>query len=123
MRPLHRRMTPMRYLPPLAALALMAVAGSGAPQPTGAQFPPLREAPPGSVSLIVNGDMESDDGWRFSDWPPRPDTGASVLHDAVVYSEAQAHSGRRSVRIDLTRVGEDRFPYALTLGVAWFPRL
>lgn len=99
----------MRYLPLLSALSVVAVAGSSAAQPMGTELPLPREAPQGDVSLIVNGDMESDDGWRFSDWPPRPDTGANVVGDSVAYSEAQARSGKRSVRIDLTQVEEDRF--------------
>jgi len=98
----------MRYVALLAAVSLVAVGGKGVAQPVGTELPPLREAPQGNVSLIVNGDMESDDGWRFSDWPPRPDTGSNLIADSLLYSEDQAHSGRRSLRIDLTTVEEDR---------------
>ena len=99
----------MRYLNPLATLSLVAAAHSGAARPAGTELPRLRVAAQGNVSLIVNGDMESEDGWRFSDWPPRPGTGAKLIADSLVYSEDQAHSGKRSVRIDLTTVEEDRF--------------
>ena len=99
----------MRYLALLAALSLAAVVGAGEAHPQGTELPPLGEAAQGNVSLIVNGDMETEDGWRFSDWPPRPGSGAKLIADSVLYSEAQARSGKRAVRIDLTTVEEDRF--------------
>lgn len=93
----------------LLAVSLLAAAGKGAPQPAGTELPPLRGAAQGNVPLIVNGDMENRDGWRFSDWPPRPGSGAKLIAESIQYSEDQAHSGKHSVRIDLTTVEEDRF--------------
>ena len=76
----------------------------------GAELPPLEAQPTENVSLIVNGRFEDPESkaWRLSDWPPRPETGANLIADSVVYSQDQVRSGEWALRIDLTTVEEDR---------------
>lgn len=92
----------------LAMVTLVGLASVSSTQPAGTPLPPLENVAAENLSLIVNGDMEGDGGWAFSDWPPRPDTGAKLVADSVVYSQDQAHAGTGSIRIDLTTVEEDR---------------
>lgn len=76
----------------------------------GAQLPPLSLQQPVATQLIQNGDFEDPDStaWSFSDWPPRPDTGANLIANSIFYTEDVARSGRRALCLDLTTVGEDR---------------
>ena len=76
----------------------------------GAPLPPLNLQHPEDIQLLANGDFEDPESkaWRFSDWPPRPETGAKLIADSVLYTQDVAHSGRWALCLDLTTVGEDR---------------
>lgn len=63
-----------------------------------------------SIQLIANGDFEDpqSSAWRFSDWPPRPDTSDRLIAQSIFYTQDVAHSGKWALCLDLTTVGQDR---------------
>ena len=83
---------------------------AGAVRGQGQELPPLREAPAEPPQLLSNPGFEEtpSPAWRFSDWPPRPETGDRPVAKSVYYSDAVAHTGERSLCFDLTTVGSDR---------------
>ena len=101
----------MRLVRRAAALCLggllcvcLAVAQGGAP------LPPLNLQPDTGPNLLSNASFEDADagGWRFSDWPPRPDTSDRLIADSIRYTDEQAQDGRQCLVYDLTTVGEER---------------
>ena len=72
------------------------------PQPVLEQFE--------NIETLTNGGFESSHSkaWRFSDWPPRPDTSDRLIADSIHYSDSVVHSGNGGVCFDLKTVGEDR---------------
>jgi len=94
----------------LVSVAMLGLVSPCAAQAQGTELPPMATQADQNVSLILNAGFENAESpaWALSDWPPRPDTGASLIADSIVYSEDHAHSGQRSLRVDLTTVEEDR---------------
>ncbi len=76
----------------------------------GVPLPPLNLQPDTGPNLLGNPSFEDADagGWRFSDWPPRPDTGDRLIADSIRYTDEQAQDGRQCLVYDLTTVGEER---------------
>ncbi len=76
----------------------------------GAPLPPLNLQPDTGPNLLSNASFEDADagGWRFSDWPPRPDTSDRLIADSIRYIDEQAQDGRQCLVYDLTTVGEER---------------
>jgi hypothetical protein len=93
-----------------AAVVVGVLARQGRASAQGAELPPLQPQATENVSLIANGGFEDpgSPAWRLSDWPPRPETGADLIADSVLYSQDQVRSGEWALRIDLTTVEEDR---------------
>ncbi len=73
-------------------------------------LPPLTPAPPTALNLLENPSFETGetDAWQFSDWPPREETGASLIADSVRVTSEQAYEGEQCLVFDLTTVGADR---------------
>ena len=94
----------------LAPLVLVVLLGHSTVQGAGRPLPPLKEAARDDVLLISNSGFEEpgSKAWRFSDWPPRPKTGARAAPESILYSQDIVHSGKHSVCIDHTTVGPDR---------------
>ncbi|MGC9316518.1 MAG: hypothetical protein ACP5KN_00610 [Armatimonadota bacterium] len=74
------------------------------------ELPPLNPAERQTTNLLEDSSFEDPEAgvWRFSDWPPRPDTGARLIADSIRFTTEQARSGERSLILDLTTVGADR---------------
>ncbi len=89
------------------ALALAPAAGNAQ---QGAPLPPLTVQRAPAVNLLDDSGFEDADAgvWAFSDWPPRPESGARLIADSVRYTTDQAREGRRALVFDLTTVGADR---------------
>lgn len=83
---------------------------SGCLAQDGAALPPLNLQEAANVEILGNGGFEDAEAspWRFSDWPPRPETGAKLIADSIYYTQDVAHSGEWSLCLDLTTVGTDR---------------
>ena len=96
----------------VVVLGIIATLGSasGCVAQDGAALPPLNLQETANVEILVNSDFEDPDAkaWVFSDWPPRPETGAKLIADSVYYTQDVAHSGEWSLCLDLTTVGDDR---------------
>ena len=93
----------------LSAVLIASFWGCNSPPPP-VVLPPLCLEQPENIQLIKDGDFETpeDKAWRFSDWPPRKDTGAKLIAKSIYVSEDVVHTGERAVCIDLTTVGADR---------------
>lgn len=76
----------------------------------GIALPPLTPVPPSATNLLQDGSFEDPDAgaWRFSDWPPRPDTGDRLIADSIRFTDEQAADGERCLVFDLTTVGPER---------------
>lgn len=81
---------------------------------TRAQSPVLLPPPVleqlGNIETLSDGGFEAPDSkaWRFSDWPPRPDTSDRLIADSIRHSDSVVHSGGGAICLDLKTVGEDR---------------
>jgi len=95
---------------PAAILLLSMLATAPLAVAQDAALPPLTPAPPSSVNLLENPSFEAaePDGWQFSDWPPREETGARLIADSIRLTTEQAADGDQCVVFDLTTVGADR---------------
>lgn len=73
-------------------------------------LPRPRQAPPKDINLLRNSDFEDphSNAWRFSDWPPRPETSDRLIARSVFYAQEVIHSGTWAVGFDHTTVGPDR---------------
>ncbi|MFQ6132041.1 MAG: hypothetical protein ACE5R4_08400 [Armatimonadota bacterium] len=96
-------------LPACVALVPATVAACAA-QVAGVRLPPMTQGEAQHAQIIANGGFEDPESqaWRFSDWPPRPDTGARLIAKSVFYSRERVHTGDWALCIDLTTVEEDR---------------
>ena len=75
-----------------------------------ASLPPPNVQQTEHVQLLKDSSFEEPEAgaWRFSDWPPRPDTGARLIANSVYVSDSVVHDGERAACFDLTTVGQDR---------------
>ncbi|MBT3381922.1 MAG: hypothetical protein HN742_34040 [Lentisphaerae bacterium] len=98
----------MRSLLPLLIFWVL-TNSSGQAQSVRQLPPPVREHLE-NIETINDGGFEVPTGkaWRFSDWPPRPDTSDRLIADSIRYSDSVVHSGDGSICLDLKTVGEDR---------------
>lgn len=73
-------------------------------------LPPLVLQPPPALNLLSDPGFEHPDSgaWRFSDWPPRPETGDRLIADSIHYTTEQAVEGESCLVFDLTTVGAER---------------
>jgi len=73
-------------------------------------LPPMRAQAADAIDLVQNGGMEDADskGWRFVDWPPRPETSDRLIAKSIFYSQDIVHSGVTSLCFDHATVGPDR---------------
>ncbi len=73
-------------------------------------LPDLTAAPSTAINLLQNASFEDPDAgaWRFSDWPPRDETGARLIADSVRFTTAQAFESGHCLVFDLTTIGSDR---------------
>lgn len=92
------------------AVAVGMVLRAGAVLAQGETLPPLRPVSAEPAQLLRNPGFEeaSSPAWRFSDWPPRPETRDRLVAKSVYYADAVAHTGEGSLCFDLTTVGSDR---------------
>jgi len=76
----------------------------------GIDLPPVQVQETPNVEILLNGGFEESEPitWKFTDWPPRPDTGAALIADSIFRTQDVAHSGQWALGLDLTTVEEDR---------------
>jgi len=98
----------VRYAAALCLAGTLVLSPSAAQD--GAPLPPLSLQPDAGPNLLSNASFEDAEagGWRFSDWPPRPDTSDRLIADSIRYTDEQAQDGRQCLVYDLTTVGEER---------------
>ncbi|MEA3403859.1 MAG: hypothetical protein U9R79_21670 [Armatimonadota bacterium] len=93
-----------------AILGMLLCLPARSPAQQGGELPPLNPAEQQTIDLLEDSSFEEPEAgvWRFSDWPPRPETGARLIADSVRFTTEQSHYGERSLIFDLTTVGADR---------------
>jgi len=91
------------------ALVIVVSCAAGCAQ-EGVALPPLTPVPPADTTLLQDSSFEDPDSgaWRFSDWPPRPDTGDHLIAESVRHTDEQAADGERCLVFDLTTVEAER---------------
>jgi hypothetical protein len=93
----------------LAILLLACLSAGQAQQAQVTSLPPLQTQSVENAELLVNADCEKPDtGWRFTDWPPRPDTYDRLIAKSIFYSHDVVHSGQYALCYDLRTVGSER---------------
>jgi len=98
----------MRFALPLLLIWVVLAGSVRAQQPAPLPPPALEQIE--NVETLNDGGFEAPDSkaWRFSDWPPRPDTSDRLVADSIRCSDSVVHSGEGAVCLDLRTVGEDR---------------
>ncbi len=101
----------MRELHLAVAVALVATLCATAARAQDATvLPELHSVESAALNLLVDPGFEDPESgaWRFTDWPPRPETGDRLIADSVLYTAEQAWEGEHAIVFDLTTIGADR---------------